>query len=82
MPSCLLKFEAGRPKWNSCKPKCGKACNTPLDLLKEHKNNLLKILWKGLGPNLNEQSAAQIASTLDAVELILHYYGKRFATDS
>ena len=56
----------------SCKPKCGKACNIPLDLLKEHKNNLLKILWKGLGPNLNEQSAAQIASTLNAVELILH----------
>ena len=60
----------------SCKPKCGKACNIPLDLLKEHKNNLLKILWKGLGPNLNEQSAAQIASTLDAVELILHIMEK------
>lgn len=43
-----------------------------LDLRKEHEYKLLKILWKGLGPNLDEQSAAQIASTVDAVELILH----------
>lgn len=50
----------------------GKACNVPLDLRKEHQNNLLKILWKALGPNLNERSAARIAGTLDAVELILH----------
>lgn len=38
----------------------------------EHQNKLLKILWKGLGPNLDEQSAARIAGTLDGVELILH----------
>ena len=43
-----------------------------MDLRKEHQNNLLKILWKALGPNLNEKNAARIAGTLDGIELILH----------
>lgn len=51
----------------------GKACNIPLDLRKEHQNNLLKTLWKSLGSNVSERSAAQIAGTLAAVELILHH---------
>lgn len=69
----LPEFEAERLKWNRVvNLHGGKACNIPLDLRKEHQNKLLKILWKGLGPNLDEQSAARIAGTLDAVELILH----------
>ena len=60
----------------SCKPTWWKSdnipcCNIPLGLRKEHQNKLLKILWKGLGPNLDEKSA-RIAGTLDTVELILH----------
>lgn len=43
-----------------------------MDLRKEHQNNLLKILWKALGPNLNEKNAARIAGTLHGIELILH----------
>ena len=69
----LPEFEAERLKWNRVVNLLGgKACNIPLDLRKEHQNKLLKILWKGLGPNLDEKSAARIAGTLDAVELILH----------
>lgn len=70
----LPEFEAERLKWNrAVNLYGGKACNIPLDLRKEHQNNLLKILWKGLGPNLDEGSAARIAGTLDAVELIMHH---------
>ncbi len=68
----LPEFEAERLKWNRVVNLYGgKACNVPLDLRKEHQNNLLKILWRAVGPNLDEQSAARIAGTLDAVELIL-----------
>ena len=73
----LPEFEGERFKWNRfVNLHGGRACNIPLDLRKEHQNKLLKILWKGLGPNLDEQSAARIAGTLDAVELILHIMEK------
>ena len=69
----LPEFEAERLKWNRfINLYGGKASNIPFDLRKEHQNNLLKIMWKEVGPNLNEKSAARIAGTLDAVELILH----------
>lgn len=69
----LPEFEADRLKWNRVvNLHGGKACNVPMDLRKEHQNNLLKILWKALGPNLNEKNAARIAGTLDGIELILH----------
>lgn len=69
----LPEFEADRPKWNRVvNLHGGKACNVPMDLRKEHQNNLLKILWKALGPNLNEKNTARIAGTLDGIELILH----------
>ena len=70
----LPEFDAERLKWNRVVNLYGgKACNIPLDLRKEHQNNLLKTLWKSLGSNLSERSAALIAGTLDAVELILHH---------
>lgn len=69
----LPKFEAERLKWNRViNLHGGKACNVPLDLRKEHQNNLMKTLWKAVGSNLDERSASRIAGTLDAVELILH----------
>ena len=69
----LPEFEAERLKWNRVvNLHGGKACNVPMDLRKEHQNNLMKVLWKALGPNLNEKNAARIAGTLDAIELILH----------
>lgn len=49
----------------------GKGCNIPLDLRKEHQTHLLKVLWRALGPNLNEANAARLAGTIDLVELIL-----------
>lgn len=45
--------------------------NISLDLKKEHQNRLLKKMWRALGPNLNEKSAARLAGTLDSVKLIL-----------
>lgn len=50
-----------------------KPAKIPLDLEKSMKKKLLKVLFKSLGSNLNEHSAAQTACTLDAVGLILHW---------
>jgi len=69
----LPEFEAERLKWNRfVNTHGGKACNIPLDLRKEHQNHLLKVLWRALGPNLNENNAARLAGTLDLVEVIMH----------
>ena len=68
----LSKFEAERLKWNRfVNNHGGKGCNIPLDLRKEHQNHLLKVLWRSLGPNLNESNAARLAGTLDLVEIIM-----------
>jgi len=38
----------------------------------EHQNRLLKQMWRSVGSNLNEKSAARLAGTLDSVEIILN----------
>lgn len=53
-----------------------KPAKIPLDLRKEHQKNLLKALLKLLVSNLNQYSAARTASSLDAVELILHHFNE------
>ena len=68
----LPKFEAERIKWNRfVNNRGGKGLNIPLDLHKEHQNRFLKVMWRALGPNLNETSAARIAGTLEPMEHIL-----------
>lgn len=47
--------------WNT---RGGKGHNIPLDLHLEHLNGFLKSFLKGLGPNLNEISAARISRSL------------------
>lgn len=49
----------------------GKGLNIPLDLHKEHQNRLLKVMWRALGPNLNEKSAQRVAGTLELMEMIM-----------
>ena len=44
--------------------------NIPLDLRKEQQNRILKSMWRGLGPNLDEANAERVAGTLEAVESI------------
>lgn len=73
----LPEFEAHQLKWNRFYNTHGeKGKNIPLDLRKEHQNRLLKTMWKALGPNLNEKSAARVAGTLDHVECILESIDK------
>ena len=68
----LPEFESHRMKWNRfVNSHGGKGCNIPLDLKKEHQNKLLKKMWRALGPNLSETTAARLACTLDSVEFIL-----------
>lgn len=47
--------------WNN---RGGKGRNIPLDLHLEHLNRFLKSFLKGLGPNLNEASAARISRSI------------------
>jgi hypothetical protein len=68
----LPEFEAERMKWNRfINTRGGKGLNIPLDLHKEHQNRLLKVMWRALGPNLNDKNAARVAGTLESMELIL-----------
>ena len=69
----LSEWEAERFKWNRfVNTHGGKGCNISLDLRKEHQNHFLKVMWRALGPNLNEANAAGIAGTVDQVESIMH----------
>lgn len=66
----LSEWEAERFKWSPTHG--GKGCNISLDLRKEHQNQFLKVMWRALGPNLNEANAARTAGTVDQVESTMH----------
>ncbi|XP_031174475.1 uncharacterized protein LOC116063697 [Sander lucioperca] len=55
---CMAHSVTWNRFWNG---QGGKGRNIPLDLHLEHLNNFLKSFLKGLGANLNEQSAARIS---------------------
>lgn len=56
-------------KWNRFwSTRGGNGRNIPLDLHLEHLNGFLKSFLKGLGPNLNETSAARISRTIGVVK--------------
>lgn len=67
----LSKSQALSLKWNrffNGSNRMGR--NIPLDLKKEQQNKILKTMWTGLGPNLDERNAARTAGALECVELI------------
>ena len=64
----LSEKDAHNLMWNRFFNKGG---NIPLDLQMEQMNKIVKTMWKALGANLNEESAEQIANTIEPVELIL-----------
>lgn len=60
-------------KWNRFFNKHGiKGGNIALDLRMEQLNKIFKTLWRSLGANLNESSAARRANTVDEMEAILN----------
>lgn len=66
------EFEAFQLLWNRFYNKYGlRGANISLDLLKEQMNKLLKTMWRALGPNLNQASAARVAEALENLELLL-----------
>ncbi|XP_028408226.1 uncharacterized protein LOC114530810 [Dendronephthya gigantea] len=68
----LSKYDAHNLKWNRFFNKHGiKGGNIPLDLRMEQLNKIVKTLWRSLGANLNEASAARLANTVDEMEAIL-----------
>ena len=68
----LSKKDAHSLKWNRFYNKHGtKAGNIPLDLRMEQMNKIVKTMWRSLGSNLNEASAARLANTVDEMEHIL-----------
>ena len=68
----LSKHDAHNLKWNRFFNKHGtKGGNIPLDLRMEQLNKIVKTMWRFLGANLNESSAARVANTVDEMEQIL-----------
>lgn len=64
----LSKSQALSLKWNrffNGSNRMGR--NIPLDLKKEQQNKILKTMWTGLGPNLDERNAARTAGALECV---------------
>ena len=59
-------------KWNRFYNKYGITGRCiSLDLKKEQQNKTLKSLWRGLGPNLNEDSASRTAKSLQLLEELI-----------
>ena len=75
---CMLSEEdAHNLKWNRFFNKQGKVGrNIPLDLRMEQLNKIVKTMWRSLGANLDERSAARLASTLEPMEQILESIDK------
>ena len=68
----ILSEEAHRLKWNCSLNKCGiQGKNIPLDLKTEQFNKGVKSMWRELHPNINEDSAARVANTVEPMENII-----------
>lgn len=71
------EFEAFQLFWNRFYNKYGLlGGNISLDLKKEQLHKVLKTVWRGLGPNLNEKSASRVAETLENLERLLNSIDK------
>lgn len=81
--SILSEADAHNLKWNRFFNKHGKiGGNIPLDLRMEQLNKIVKTMWRSLGANLDEKSAARLASTLEPMERILDTIDKDCATSN
>lgn len=70
-------YEALDLKWNRFhNTHGGKGRNIPLDLRKEQQNKILKTMWRTLGPNINEKSAARTSASLESLEMLLESVDK------
>lgn len=70
--AALTEYQAKSMKHNRFYNKYGgSGRNIPLDLKMEQLNKVLKSLWRGLGPNLNESNAARVANALEGLEMII-----------
>ena len=68
----LSGYEAHNMKWNRFFNKHGtKGGNIPLDLRMEQLNKIVKTMWRSLGANLNESSAARVANAINEMEEVL-----------
>ena len=67
----LSESDAHDLKWNRTFNKHGlPGMNIPLDLRTEQYNCDVKGMWKALGANINEDSAARVANTVEPMENI------------
>ena len=67
----LLESDAHDLKWNRTFNKHGfPGMNIPLDLPTEQYNRHVKGMWKALCTNINEDSAARVANTVEPMENI------------
>ena len=67
----LSESDAHDLKWNRTFNKHGlPGMNIPLDLRTEQYNRDVKGMWKALGANINEDSAARVANTVEPMENI------------
>ena len=66
------EFEAFQLFWNRFYNKYGLLGGIiSLDLKKEQLHKVLKTIWRALGPNLNQASAARVAEALENLERLL-----------
>ncbi len=73
----LSQMQAASLKYNRFYSRSGgKGSNISLDLKMEQLNKLLKTLWRGLGANLNEDSAARVANAIESLECIIESVDK------
>lgn len=73
----LSEEDAHYLKWNRFFNKHGtKGGNIPLDLRMEQLNKIVKTMWRSLGANINENSAARLANTVQPMEMVLDSIGK------
>lgn len=71
--SLYTEFGAFQLKWNRFYNKYGLIGKCiSLDLKKEQQNKILKRIWRGLGPNLCEDSASRTARALQLLEELIH----------
>ena len=67
----LLESDAHDLKWNrTFNKRCFPGMNIPLDLRTEQYNRDVKCMWKALCTNIDEDSAARVANTVEPMENI------------
>ena len=80
--AAISEMQAASLKYNRFYSRSGgKGCTISLDLKMEQLNKLLKTLWRGLGANLNEDSAARVANAIESLDCIIESIDKDCVLD-